>query len=102
MNLNSNLNLETDGLPGIESIRNQTEETRVLMSGPWYTCSVPVDQAAKQGALHPHYGKIRASKAETIALMRINHPHTKAVFQYTSDRMTFVAKPLPGKLGPRP
>lgn len=55
-----------------------SEETRAKMS------------AAKQGALHPHFGKIRSTK--TVDLMRKNHPHTKAIFQYASDQMTFIAK----------
>jgi len=46
--------------------------------------------AALKGPLSPCFGLPRSS--ETINLMRINHPHTKAVFQYTADRITFVAK----------
>jgi group I intron endonuclease len=66
-----------------------SEETKAKMS------------AIKQGALHPQvprsqcivtgtgFGKSRS--AETVALMRTNHPHTKRVYQYTSDKVTFVA-----------
>jgi group I intron endonuclease len=77
-------------------------ETRKLMSDTrkgsnayWYGKTHSEESkakisTAKQGALHPYYGKKRP--AETVALMRVNHPHTKVVFQYSSDRLTFIAK----------
>lgn len=58
--------------------KNLSEETKAKMS------------AAKQGALNPHFGQTRSAK--TVDLMRNNHPHTKAVFQYASDQITLIAK----------
>jgi group I intron endonuclease len=75
--------------------RNLMSETRKGTNAYWYgkthtEVSKAKISAAKQGVLHPQYGKTRP--AETIALMRANHPHTKTVFQYASDQITFVAK----------
>jgi hypothetical protein len=43
-----------------------------------------------KGVLHPNFGKTRP--IETIDLMRKNHPNTKIIYQYTSDKITFIAK----------
>lgn len=37
--------------------------------------------AAKLGALNPNFGLIQP--AEITSLMRVNHPHTKPIFQYS-------------------
>jgi group I intron endonuclease len=70
--------------------KSPSEETRAKMSGPWYTCSVPVDQAAKKGALNPNFGHNRS--AEVINRIRVNHPHTKRVYQYDLDRITLISQ----------
>jgi group I intron endonuclease len=56
-----------------------SEETRALLSA----------FIALKGPEGPLSGIPRP--AEVIHLMRVNHPHTKAVYQYTSDKVTFVA-----------
>ncbi len=46
--------------------------------------------AALKGPLRPCFGVARSS--ETIDLMRVNHPHTRPVLQYTSDKVNLIAK----------
>jgi group I intron endonuclease len=58
--------------------KTHSEKTRAKMS------------AAKQGALNPHFGENRSNK--TIDLMRVNHPRTRPVLQYTSDKVNLIAK----------
>jgi hypothetical protein len=78
-------------------------ETRLLMwetrRGPnayWYAPLTHSEEtkakisAALKGPLSPCFGVPRS--AETIALMRTNHPHTKIVYQYGCDRSTFIAR----------
>jgi len=77
-------------------------ETRQLMSvtrrgtnNPWYG-QTPSEEskakmsAAKLGILNPLYGKTRP--VETLDLMRLNHPHTKRVYQYDLDRVTLISQ----------
>lgn len=79
-----------------------TLETRQLMSetrrgsnNPWYG-QTPSEEskakmsAAKLGILNPLYGKTRP--VETLDLMRLNHPHTKRVYQYDLDRVTLISQ----------
>lgn len=47
-------------------------------------------QAAKQGALNPNFGHNRS--AEVINRIRVNHPHTKRVYQYDLDRITLISQ----------
>jgi len=58
--------------------KSPSEETRALLS------------AALKGPEGPLSGIPRP--AEVIHLMRVNHPHTKAVYQYTQDKKEFIAK----------
>lgn len=58
--------------------KSPTEKTRALIS------------SALKGPIGPLSGIPRP--AEVISLMRTNHPHTKPVFQYDSDKITLVAK----------
>ncbi len=82
--------------------KTHTLETRLLMSKTrkgtnayWYGKNHSEETKAKisaalKGPLSPCFGVPRP--AETLDLMRKNHPHTKAVFQYASDQITFIAK----------
>ena len=47
-------------------------------------------QLLSRGAFHPHFGQKRSAK--TVDLMRVNHSHTKLVFQYAYDQITFIDK----------
>lgn len=58
--------------------KSPSEETRALIS------------TALKGPNGPLSGIPRP--AEVISLMRTNHPHTKPVFQYAPDQVTFIAK----------
>jgi group I intron endonuclease len=58
--------------------KSPSEETRALLS------------TILKGPNGPLSGIPRP--AEVISLMRTNHPHTKALFQYNSDQTTLVAK----------
>jgi len=73
--------------------KTHTLETRRLMS------------ETRRGPNHPMFGKspseeTRANNhnfglirsAETVDLMRKNHPNTKTIYQYASDQITFIAK----------
>ena len=46
--------------------------------------------AVLKGPLSPCFGVARSS--ETVALMRANHPHTKRVYKFASDRITYIAQ----------
>jgi group I intron endonuclease len=81
--------------------KNHTLETRQLMSetrkgsnNPMFGKSLSEEHKAKiSSALKGPDGPLSGipRSAETINLMRVNHSHTKTVFQYTSDKMTLVA-----------
>lgn len=58
--------------------KSHSEETKTLLS------------AALKGPKGPLSGIQRP--AEVLHLMRVNHPHTKAVYQYTQDQKEFIAK----------
>lgn len=58
--------------------KSHSEETKALLS------------AALKGPEGPLTGVQRP--AEVIHLMRVNHPHTKAIYQYTQDKKEFIAK----------
>jgi len=75
--------------------RKLMSETRKGTNAYWYgkkhnEVSKAKISAAKQGVLHPQYGKTRP--AETIALMRANHPHSKRIYQYDFDQLTLVSQ----------
>ncbi len=82
--------------------KSHSLETRLLMSetrkgsnNPMFGKELSLEtknklSVAKQGILHPNFGKTRS--AEIIHLMRVNHSRTMTVYQYTSDKKTFVAK----------
>jgi group I intron endonuclease len=58
--------------------KSHSEETKALLS------------AALKGPEGPLSGI--QLPAEVIHLMRVNHPHTKAIYQYTQDKKEFIAK----------
>jgi hypothetical protein len=58
--------------------KSPSEETRALIS------------TALKGPHGPLSGIPRP--AEVVSLMRVNHPHTKTIYQYASDKITFIAK----------
>jgi len=82
--------------------KTHSEETRQLMSESRKGSNNPMFglhhneitkaklSAALKGSLSPSYGVARSP--EIIALMRANHPLTKQVYQYTSDRITLIAQ----------
>jgi group I intron endonuclease len=56
----------------------QGEETRALLSAALKGPEGPLSRIPRP--------------AEVIHVMRVNHPHTKAVYQYTQDKKEFIAK----------
>jgi group I intron endonuclease len=75
--------------------RLHMSETRMGSNNPWFGKSPTKEtrtkmSASKQGVLNPNFGLIRS--AETLDRMRKNHPNSKAIYQYATDQITFIAK----------